>query len=82
MLTTSLTLPCGATLRNRLAKAALTERLSRADYLPNELHRRLYQSWAEQGPGLMLTGNIMVDKRYLSELILLAQWKAPTCALA
>ncbi|MCB0548727.1 MAG: NADH:flavin oxidoreductase/NADH oxidase family protein [Phaeodactylibacter sp.] len=65
MLTTSLTLPCGATLRNRLAKAALTERLSRADYLPNELHRRLYQSWAEQGPGLMLTGNIMVDKRYL-----------------
>ena len=65
MLTTSLTLPCGATLRNRLAKAALTERLSRADYLPNELHRRLYQSWAEQGPGLMLTGNIMIDKRYL-----------------
>lgn len=65
MLNSPITLPCGATLSNRLAKSALTERLSRADYLPNELHRRLYQSWAEQGPGLLLTGNIMVDKRYL-----------------
>jgi len=65
MLNTPLSLPCGATLCNRLAKAALTERLSRADCLPNELHRRLYQSWAQQGAGLMLTGNIMADKRYL-----------------
>ncbi|MCB0593699.1 MAG: hypothetical protein H6557_06645 [Lewinellaceae bacterium] len=65
MLNTPLSLPCGATLCNRLAKSALTERLSRADYLPNELHRHLYQSWARQGAGLMLTGNIMIDKRYL-----------------
>ncbi|MCB9294491.1 MAG: NADH:flavin oxidoreductase/NADH oxidase family protein [Lewinellaceae bacterium] len=65
MLNTALALPCGATLQNRLAKSALTERLSGADYLPNELHRRLYRKWSEQGPGLLITGNIMVDKRYL-----------------
>ena len=48
MLNTSLSLPCGATLHNRLAKAALTERLSRADYLPNELHQKLYEIWPQQ----------------------------------
>ena len=33
MLESPLALPCGATLSSRLAKSALTERLSRADYL-------------------------------------------------
>ena len=87
MLNTSLPLPCGATLHNRLAKAALTERLSRADHLPNELHQKLYESWAQQGAGLLLTGNVMIDKRYLesagnvavedeSALPALRQWTA------
>ena len=38
LLARPLTLPCGTVVPNRLAKAAMTERLSRADLLPNELH--------------------------------------------
>ena len=61
----SFTLPCGAVLGNRVAKAALTERLANSDHLPNSLHYTLYDHWAKNKPGMMLTGNIMVDKRYV-----------------
>ena len=61
---TPLTLPCGLTLRNRLAKAAMTEQLAGPDGAPHEGHRRLYQRWAEGGLGLSVTGNVIVDRRY------------------
>ena len=32
---------------------------------PNERHVKLYQTWGESGAGLLITGNIMVDRRYL-----------------
>ena len=57
-------LPCGLALRNRLAKAAMTEQLAGPDGLPHEGHLRLYRAWAEGGLGLSLTGNVMVDRRY------------------
>ncbi|MBK8490882.1 MAG: hypothetical protein IPL49_08345 [Saprospirales bacterium] len=65
MLHTPFQLPCGAILQNRLAKAAMTERLCRADQLPHEDHVRLYESWAEARAGLMISGNIMVDRKHL-----------------
>ena len=65
MLNDPFLLPCGASLQNRLAKAAMTERLSGRDYLPNAFHLQLYRIWAKSGAGLLLSGNIMVDKRYL-----------------
>lgn len=65
MLNTPFQLPCGAVLQNRLAKAAMTERLCRADHLPNEAHLRLYDVWAEARAGLMISGNIMVDRKHL-----------------
>jgi len=65
LLSTPFTLPCGVQLKNRISKAALTERLSRADMLPNELHSALYDHWAQNGAGKLLSGNILVDKRYL-----------------
>ena len=65
MLNTPLKLPCGAILPNRLAKAAMTERLSRTDFLPNEQHHRLYARWAQSGAGLLITGNILIDRRHL-----------------
>jgi len=58
-------LPCGAVLKNRIVKAALTERLAGANHLPNEKHRTLYQTWAESDASLLLSGNILIDKRYL-----------------
>lgn len=60
-----LTLPCGATLPNRIAKAAMTEGLADADDRATEAHQRLYARWSDGGAGLLVTGNVMVDRRYL-----------------
>lgn len=61
-----LRLPCGLVLSNRIAKAAMTECLAdpRTND-PNARHARLYRRWAQGGVGLLLTGNVMVDRRYL-----------------
>ncbi|MDH3428369.1 MAG: NADH:flavin oxidoreductase/NADH oxidase family protein [Gammaproteobacteria bacterium] len=60
-----LTLPCGAGVRNRLCKAAMTEGLADAGNRATERHVTLYRRWAEGGAGLLLTGNVQVDRRYL-----------------
>ena len=60
-----LTLPNGASLKNRIAKAAMTEGLADEYNRATERHATLYRRWAEGGAGLLLTGNVMVDQRYL-----------------
>ncbi|MEM8996019.1 MAG: NADH:flavin oxidoreductase/NADH oxidase family protein [Acidobacteriota bacterium] len=60
-----LELPCGAVLPNRLCKSAMTEGLADVTGAPNERHGVLYRRWSEGGAGLLVTGNIMVDWRYL-----------------
>jgi 2,4-dienoyl-CoA reductase-like NADH-dependent reductase (Old Yellow Enzyme family) len=64
-LTDSLTLPCGVTLKNRLAKAAMTEGVADEYNRATDRLETLYRRWAEGGAGLLLTGNVLVDKRYL-----------------
>jgi len=64
-LVAALQLPCGATLPNRLAKAAMTEGLADAAMRATGRHVRLYRRWSEGGAGLSITGNVMVDRRYL-----------------
>ncbi len=61
-----LKLACGLVLENRLAKAAMTECVAdpRTNQ-PSERHDRLYARWARGGLGLSITGNVMVDRRYL-----------------
>ncbi|MEM9840948.1 MAG: NADH:flavin oxidoreductase/NADH oxidase family protein [Pseudomonadota bacterium] len=59
------TLPCGATLKNRIAKAAMTEQIAEADGKPNARHVRLYERWSEGGAGLLITGNVQVDRKHL-----------------
>ena len=61
----SLTLPCGSTLPNRLAKAAMTEGLSDAGLNATERHAELYGKWSDGGAGMLLTGNVMIDRRVL-----------------
>ena len=56
-------LPCGALLANRIAKAAMTERLAYRGKA-NQKHFDLYSHWAGLDTGLLITGNIMVDGRY------------------
>lgn len=58
-------LPCGAVLKNRIAKAAMTEGLADALNRVTGRHVTLYRRWAEGGAGLLITGNVMVDRRYL-----------------
>ena len=62
-----LTLPCGQILENRLAKSAMSERLAEPDGAPNSGHLRLYETWARGGTGLIITGNVMVDRRAIGE---------------
>ncbi|MEO9849935.1 MAG: NADH:flavin oxidoreductase/NADH oxidase family protein [Reichenbachiella sp.] len=58
-------LPCGAVLKNRLAKAAMTERFSNKDLKPNQKHFTLYGQWAGSGTGLLITGNVMLERSHL-----------------
>jgi 2,4-dienoyl-CoA reductase-like NADH-dependent reductase (Old Yellow Enzyme family) len=60
-----LTLPCGATLSNRVAKAALTEGLADDAGRASERNVRLYEHWGAGGAGLLITGNVLIDHRFL-----------------
>lgn len=64
-LASPLTLPCGAVIKNRFGKAPLTEGLADPEHRATERHVRLYRRWAEGGAGLVVTGNVQVDRRYL-----------------
>ncbi|KUJ83805.1 2,4-dienoyl-CoA reductase [Microbulbifer flavimaris] len=55
-------LPNGQQLKNRLVKAAMEENLGAATLAPGGEMLRLYRQWAEGGVGLIITGNVMVDK--------------------
>lgn len=65
MLEQPLDLPCGARLANRIAKASMTEGLADTMNRATPAHERLYRRWAQGGAGLLLSGNVMVDGRYL-----------------
>ncbi len=60
-----ITLPCGASLPNRLAKAAMTEGLATPDGRPTPELERLYGIWSDGGAGMLLTGNVIIDKDHL-----------------
>lgn len=62
-----ITLPSGLTLPNRLLNAAMTEQMAGpgTNYLPSEAMNRSYAAWAEGGWGMVVTGNVEVDSRYL-----------------
>jgi 2,4-dienoyl-CoA reductase-like NADH-dependent reductase (Old Yellow Enzyme family) len=62
-----LTLPCGATIKNRLCKSAMSENLGSVDLGPTSNLIRLYGRWADGGVGLCITGNVMVDSNALGE---------------
>jgi 2,4-dienoyl-CoA reductase-like NADH-dependent reductase (Old Yellow Enzyme family) len=66
-LATPLTLPNGTTIKNRLAKSAMSEQLGGADHEPTAELERLYSRWAQGGIGLIITGNVMIDRRSIGE---------------
>ncbi|MEB3031730.1 NADH:flavin oxidoreductase/NADH oxidase family protein [[Mycobacterium] nativiensis] len=62
-----LTLPCGLVLPNRIMKAALSEGLGNKHNAPDARLEQLYTSWSRGGFGLIVTGNVMVDRTQLGE---------------
>uniref|UniRef100_UPI004047B9D3 NADH:flavin oxidoreductase/NADH oxidase family protein n=1 Tax=Algoriphagus sp. TaxID=1872435 RepID=UPI004047B9D3 len=66
-LTETLQLPCGAILKNRIGKSAMSENMGSRGYTSNEKFNRLYARWEEGGIGLLITGNVMVDRFALGE---------------
>ncbi len=67
LLSQPLRLPNGSVLRNRLAKSAMSETLGTYDNRPTAKLIPLYRRWAASGIGLLITGNIMIDRRALGE---------------
>ena len=65
MISMPITLPCGATIPNRLCKAAMTEGLADPAGRATEALARLYGIWGDGGAGLLLSGNIQVDGDHL-----------------
>lgn len=65
-LKTLIDLPCGATLPNRLAKAAMSENMA-TNLNPSVKFVNAYKIWAKGGAGLLISGNVMVDSRHLGE---------------
>ncbi|KAH6869318.1 NADH:flavin oxidoreductase/NADH oxidase [Thelonectria olida] len=61
------TLKNGVELPNRLVKASTAEGLADENFLPTEALIAAYRAWAEGGWGLVLTGNVQVDPRYLGQ---------------
>lgn len=61
-----LLLPNGQVVPNRIAKAAMEENLADIDHAPGDALIHLYRTWAEGGAGLIITGNVMVDRHALT----------------
>lgn len=64
-LTQPLALPCGVTLPNRLCKAAMSEGMADTRNHATPKLETLYRRWAKSGAGLLLSGNIQVDRAHL-----------------
>jgi len=60
-----LELPCGAVLPNRIAKAAMTEGIANPQLRATSRHETLYRRWSHGGAGLLITGNVQIDRRVL-----------------
>ena len=61
------TLPCGAILKNRIAKSAMSENIGSFSNAPTMTLINAYNVWAKGNPGLLITGNVMIDNRAIGE---------------
>ena len=61
------TLPNGSILKNRIAKSAMSENIGTISNAPSKTLINAYKVWAKGNPGLLITGNVMIDSRALGE---------------
>ncbi|MEO0703535.1 MAG: oxidoreductase [Pseudomonadota bacterium] len=59
-----LTLPCGTILKNRIAKAAMSDSLGDGRGAPSDAQIRLYGRWAEGGVAVSIIGEVQGDPRF------------------
>lgn len=59
-----LTLPCGAVLKNRLVKSAMSDALGDGAGNPTQTQIQLYQRWAQSGVALSIIGEVQVDPAF------------------
>ena len=64
VLKSPLELPCGAILKNRLAKSAMSDSLGNGEGDPTEAQIRLYERWAQGGAAVSIIGEVQGDPRY------------------
>lgn len=62
-----LQLPNRAIIKNRIFKSAMSEALGTNNQNPRESLVTLYKTWANGGAGLVVTGNVMIDRNALGE---------------
>ena len=65
----SLRLPCGHEVKNRFFKSAMSEVLGTTDHQVSKGLVGLYRQWALGGTGVLITGNVMVDRTALGGLV-------------
>lgn len=54
-------------IKNRIFKSAMSEQLGDNDHNPTQALARLYSIWAGGGAGLLITGNVMIDRSAIGE---------------
>ncbi len=53
---------------NRILKSAMSEVMAvQGVFLPTDAHYRVYERWAAGGTGIIVTGNVMIDRAALGE---------------
>ena len=64
ILRSSLELPCGAILKNRIAKSPMSDSLANGEGDTTEAQIRLYERWANGGVAVSFIGEVQGDPRF------------------
>ena len=67
LISSAFTLPNGSVLTNRIVKSAMSENIGTYANAPTPTLIRAYREWVKGNPGLLITGNVMVDSKALGE---------------
>lgn len=63
----NLMLNSNVTSKNRWFKSAMSESLATTQHYPSKELIELYRTWAKGGSGIVVTGNVMIDRTALGE---------------
>lgn len=60
-------LPNGNIIKNRFFKSAMSETLASKTGVPTPTLVNLYKKWAQDGAGILVTGNVMINSNHIAE---------------